>query len=116
MHGLELQGLLGMGARLAALRLELTPETLATLLGALLAVLFDWFPGLAAWFDGLGALRKRQVMAGMLALLGLGLFAGSCQGLFESGFSCAPHSLPRLLQVILLAAGVNQAAHLLVKP
>lgn len=110
-HGLGLEVVRAGGFGLA-----LTPETLVTLLAGLLAILFDWFPGLAPWFDGLSAVHKRQVMAGLLAVLGVGLFAGSCWGWFESGLACAPEHLPELLQVILVAVGVNQAAHLLAKP
>ena len=96
--------------------LALTPEALSILLAGLLAILFDWFPGLAAWFDGLSRLKKQQVMLGLLGLVVAGVFAGSCLGWFETGLACARQSLPTLLEYILIAAGANQAVHLLTKP
>lgn len=96
--------------------LALTPETLSVLLSGLLAVLFDWCPGLAPWFGGLSRLKKQQVMIALLLALVAGVFAGSCYGLFETGLACARQSLPQLLEYVLAAAGANQAVHLLARP
>ena len=97
-------------------KLALTPESLTALLSGLLAILFDWFPGLAPRFDSLSKLKKQQVMILLLTgVVGL-VFAGSCGGLFEIGLACSPESLPQLLEYILMAAAANQAVHLLTKP
>lgn len=96
--------------------LLVSPESLAMMLGGLLAVCFDWFPGLAPWFDGLSTLKKQQLMVFLLGLMGSAVFAGTCWGWFESGLLCSRQSLPVLLQYVLAAAGVNQAVHLLAKP
>ncbi len=109
------QGLLaGVGSGL--FNLALTPETLSMLLGGLLAVAFDWFPGLAPWFDGLSKLRKQQLMLVLLGLVAGLVFTGSCYDWFKTGLACSVDSLPVLLQYVLAAAGVNQAVHLLTKP
>ncbi len=96
--------------------LLLSPESLTLMLGGLLAVLFDWFPGLAPWYDALSRLKKQQLMIFLLGLMGSAVFAGTCWGWFESGLLCSRQSLPLLLQYVLGAAGVNQAVHLLSKP
>lgn len=97
-------------------QMTLTPENLSILLAGVLAVAFDWFPGLAPWFDTLSRARKQQIMLALLVLLASGLFAAACRGWLELGLPCVRESLPLLLQTILEAAGVNQALHLLVKP
>jgi len=104
------------GAQAGLFKLTLTPESLTVLLSGLLAILFDWFPGLATRFDSLSKLKKQQVMIVLLTGIVGFVFAGSCRGLFETGLACSPQSLPQLLEYILTAAGVNQAVHLLTKP
>jgi hypothetical protein len=96
--------------------LALTPENLSMLLGGLLALLFDWFPGLAPWFDRLSRLKKQQLMVILLGLVAAGIFAGSCRGWFDTGLVCERASLPLLVEYILTAAAANQAVHLLAKP
>ena len=105
-----------VGAQGGLFKLALTPESLTVLLSGLLAILFDWLPGLATRFDSLSKLKKQQVMIVLLSLVVALVFAGSCRGLFETGLICSPESLPQLLEYILTAAGVNQAVHLLTKP
>ena len=104
------------GLSWAGFNLALTPEMLNILLAGLLAVCFDWFPGLAPRFDGLSKIKKQQLMLLLLGLVAGTAFAGSCYGWFESGLACSKQSLPLLLQYVLTAAGVNQAVHLLTKP
>lgn len=111
-HAIFLSGVLPAGL----FRLALTPESLAVILGGLLAALFDWFPGLAGWFETQSRLRKRLLMIALLAAAVGVIFAGSCRGLFETGLACSRESLPLLLEYILAAAGANQAVHLLAKP
>jgi hypothetical protein len=98
------------------LRLAVTPELLAMLLAGVLAVAFDWFPGLAPWFAGLSRLKKQQLVLALLGLIAGGVLAGSCQGWLETGLVCGVEALPRLLEIILAAASVNQAVHLLARP
>ena len=112
LSSVNLLGVTGAGL----FKLAVNPETLVMILAGLLAVLFDWFPGLRPWFDGLSRTRKRLVMTGLLSLVAGLIFAGSCKGLFETGVACTVESLPLLLQYILSAAAANQAVHLLVKP
>lgn len=97
-------------------KLAITPESLTVILAGSLALLFDWFPGLAQWFEAQSKLRKRLLMIGLLGAVVALIAAGACRGLFETGLACELQSLPVLLQYILIAAGANQAVHLLGKP
>jgi len=54
--------------------LNVSPDLLAYLLAGLVAVLFDWFPGLRERFDTLREMQKRTVMAVVLAVIVAGIF------------------------------------------
>ena len=97
-------------------QISITPEFLAYLLAGLVAVLFDWFPGLMTWFGNLSELKKRQFMGVLLGVIVLLIFGGSCWGIFTSGFTCDKLGFASLVQVYLIAVGVNQGLHLLTKP
>ena len=73
-------GPLGVGQP-GLFNLALTPEALSILLAGLLAILFDWFPGLAAWFDGLSRLKKTAGHAGVVGPGGGGCLCGFVSGL-----------------------------------
>jgi len=104
------------GADQGLVQLSVTPESLTMILAGLLAVIFDWFPGLSPWYGALSRLKKQQMMIILLALIVSAVFAGTCAGWFETGFACSRQSLPQLLQYVLAAAGANQAVHLLTRP
>jgi|GEM_PF-5559990 len=95
--------------------LTITPDLLAYVLAGLVAILFDWFPGLAAWYDALSELKKRQVMAGLLVLILAATFGLGCAGIL-AGQTCDRAQVAQYMQIFLLMAGINQGAHLLFKP
>lgn len=96
--------------------LSVSPDFLAYLLAGLVAILFDWFPGLAAWFASLSELKKRQVMAGLLLGIVLAIYAGICGQIFTAAYTCDKVGFAALVQVFLIAAGINQGVHQLFKP
>ena len=96
--------------------LSVTPELLAYLLSGLAAILFDWFPGLSAWYTTLSELKKRQLMAALLLGIVLAIFAAGCAGVLSAGFGCERSGFAALVQIYLIATGVNQGAHALFKP
>ena len=98
------------------LPVPLTAENLILLLAAGTALAFDHIPGLRLAYQPLPAVRKRQIMTLLLAGLVAAVAFGSCKGWLATGFACEVSELPRLLQVFLLAAAGNQAAHALGKP
>jgi hypothetical protein len=93
-------------------QVNVNPELLATLLALVVAVAFDWFPGLRVWFDNLREMQKKTVMAGILAGIVLAIY-----GLGRAGVLAGQvPDLPALVQMYLVCIGINQGAHLLFKP
>lgn len=96
--------------------LDITPEFLSYLLAGLIAILFDWFPGLAAWFDDISELKKKQVMAGLLLIVVLIIYGGICGQIFTTTYTCDKAGFASLFEVFLIAVGINQGIHALTKP
>ena len=91
-------------------------EFLVTIVAGFLALALDYFPGLAAWFDGLLSVVKRQVVAGLIIGFALVIFAGQCLAVFATNLVCDMKGFLDLLQIIFLAITVNQGVHMLLKP
>jgi hypothetical protein len=96
--------------------LNITPEFLSYILAGLVAILFDWLPGLSAWYDGISELKKKQVMAGLLLVIVLAIYGGICGQIFSAEFTCDKTGFASMIQVFLIAVGVNQGIHALIKP
>lgn len=93
-----------------------TPELLLVVVAGLLALLFDYFPGVAHWFDQLDAVQKRLVNAGLVLGSALVIFGGQCFGLFLTNIACTVIGAFDLLYIVFLAVSANQAVHALLKP
>ena len=97
--------------------LNITPELLVSIVAALLAVAFDWFPKLAPWFDTLSELKKKQLMGGLLLTTVAAIYGGICVKLFFSPlYACEQTSLAELIKVVFVAIAANQTVHNLTKP
>ena len=96
--------------------LDVTPEFLSVAGAALLAVLFDWFPGLRTWFDGLSVDQKRQTAGGLVVLVVALVYGLQCANLLQTGLTCDQVGLSQIVYTALIALGVNQGFHLLTKP
>ncbi len=96
--------------------ITVTPDFLLIIFAALLAVVFDWFPGLSPWYAGLSELKKKQVMIGLLLVVAAVVYGGTCYGVFASNVACSRIGISSLVTTVLIAAGVNQGVHLLTKP
>lgn len=96
--------------------LNITPDFLAYVLAAFVAVLFDWLPGLAAWFASQSDTRKRQAMIVILAGVTLAIYAGICGNVFITQFTCDKPGFAALVQVFILSIAINQSVHTLFKP
>jgi pilus assembly protein Flp/PilA len=95
---------------------EITPEFLSVAGAALLALLFDWMPGIRQWFDGLTESQKRQTAGGMVMLVVLLIYALQCANLVQTGLTCDQVGFTQIVYSALLALGVNQGIHLIAKP
>lgn len=96
-------------------QLAITPDFLSYILAGLLAIAFDWFPGLQDWFSTLSELKKRQVMGLTLALIVLALYGLGCAGVI-GGQTCDQAQFVQLAQIWFVAVGINQGVHQLTKP
>jgi hypothetical protein len=95
--------------------LAVTPELLSYLLAGLVAILFDWFPVLNAWYGDLSSLKKQQIMAGMLAVIVAVIYGLGCAGIL-GGMTCDQGQIAVLVKIYFVAIGVNQGMHMLTKP
>ena len=95
--------------------LPITPEFLSFLLAGLVAILFDWFPGLTGWYDPLSPLKKKQIMAVVLAVIIAVIYGLGCAGII-AGLACTQSQIIELVNVYLVSIGINQGVHLLTKP
>lgn len=95
---------------------SVTPEFLLVLVAGLLALVFDYFPVVAKWFDGLEPSEKRLLNAGLVAGFAAVIFAGQCMGWFITNLICTVKGLLDLLYIVFLAISVNQGVHFGFRP
>lgn len=95
---------------------QVTPEILAAFVAGSLSLTFDYFPGLARWYDGLIDSRKKQIMAGLLILSVIVVFAGTCLGWFITNLSCEVRNATDFIYTLLITVAINQTLHKLTKP
>ena len=62
----------------------MTSEQLLVIAGAVLAILFAYVPGLANWYQPLGAEIKRLIMLGVLAVITGAGYGLSCASILHS--------------------------------
>jgi hypothetical protein len=94
----------------------MTAETLAGLLGSLLALLFAYVPGFQDWFNALTGVYKRLAMAIGLIIVAAAVFGLSCAGLaakFGWQLTCDVTGAIGFIQVLIAALVANQGAYLL---
>jgi len=95
--------------------MTITPEIIVGVSAGLLAVLFEYVPGLSPWYDKLSAEYKRLLMLGLLVVVALGVFGLDCGGLLDTSVSCDSAGALQLLWIIGVAIGINQGVHLISK-
>lgn len=91
---------------------EITPEFLAMVAGAVLSLAFSYIPGLKSLYDPLSGVWKRVVMAGLLLVVALVLFGLGCAGIV-GGVSCDKSGVIQLVSVFIAALMANQSTYLL---
>jgi len=89
--------------------MTLSLETLASVSGIVLSLLFSYLPGLQQKYDSLSGDYKRLIMAGMLLLTTAGLVVYDCR----SDSACYAASLEPAIRVFVAALVANQGAYLL---
>lgn len=82
----------------------------AILFSALLSLILEWSPGIAAWWAALSAGKKASLNALAVALISVIVMLYNCQW----GDTCPANvgqAIVDLLLVALLSLGANQAVH-----
>jgi hypothetical protein len=94
----------------------MTPELLASIAAVLLSLFASYFPGFAAWFDGISPNAKRLLMLALLALTSLGSYGIACADLaaaFQIPATCDPAGAVDLIKAFIAAIVANQTAYLI---
>ena len=90
----------------------MTPEILAGIAGAILSLAFSYIPKLNVWFATLSDETKKLIMAGVLALVAVGVYVGQCAwGLCDYGFTCDKAGVFQLIGIYITAIVANQGVH-----
>ena len=92
-------------------------NVVASLAGALLALLFGYAPGLRQWYEALEPTRKALVMAGLLLAAAVLLYVAACYTPWPVGVTCDEDGFWQLARLFMAALVANQATYLIgVKP
>lgn len=90
----------------------MTENIVASLAGALLALLFGYAPGLREWYEALIPTRKALVMALLLVVASVLLYLAGCYTPWPVGVTCDEAGFWLLAQLFISAFVANQATYL----
>ncbi len=92
---------------------------LTVMASLLLALLFEYVPGFASWFQPLSPQMKKLIMLGALIVVAGGSMAATCYSPYKMGIDCTEQSAWELGFAVIIAAGAgigtNQGLHSLTK-
>ena len=94
----------------------MTPEILVGLIAMVAAILFDWFPVLAKWFDSLAEGTKRLGMVLLMLVVCLVIFGLGCIDFYATGITCDVVGAKALAVIFVQAIVVNYVTHKTTKP
>jgi hypothetical protein len=93
----------------------MTPQELAAIAGLILSLALAYIPKVKDWYNGFDSEGKARVMAGLLVLTAIGVFAYGC--IPQSLVPCTLDGAKELVAVLIAALVANQATFtLLVHP
>lgn len=88
----------------------MTPETVAILAGAFLAILFEYVPKLHPWYNNLEDAKQQLIMLGCILVVVAGAFSLSCVG-WMSAWPCTTLGLRDAIFTFVLTIAANQGVH-----
>ena len=92
----------------------MTSDSLILISGAVLSLLFSYFPGLNTWFAAKPSDVKRLIMAGVLLVVSAAIFGLSCAGYGSDigiTLDCSKEGVIGLVKVFILALIANQSMY-----
>lgn len=87
-----------------------TPDLITMVVGALLSMLFNYFPALNVWYAALKTEVKSGIMIGLLALASVVIYLLSLYGIIEIS---QPVDWVLVLRTFILAVVANQSAYVI---
>jgi len=95
----------------------MTAEQLALIAGMVLSLALGYIPGLSKWYAPLGTEQKAGIMALLLVIAAVAIFALSCGAIIAVGITCDKQGVIELVTLLILALMANQGTYkLAVKP
>lgn len=91
-------------------------EYLVWLLAIVVALLFDWFPGIAKWFNPKPEGTKRLLVGGLLLVICLAIFSLECADIYSIGVICSVVGAKALAILFVQALLINYGFHKVTKP
>lgn len=92
----------------------MTPEFLSSVAGILLSLGFSYIPKLRQWHDRQTPEIKRLIMACLLLIVSVAIFALSCNGIV-GGVTCDKAGAVSLVSIFIAALIANQGMFLISK-
>lgn len=87
-----------------------TPDLISMVVGAVISLLFNYFPGLNTWFSALRTEVKSSIMIGLLAVASVAIYLLSLYGIIEIS---QPVDWVLVLRTFILAVVANQSAYVI---
>lgn len=84
--------------------------------GVIIALAFEWFPGLSTWFNGLTKMTKKIVVAAVMFVIAAAIVGASCAGLLARFFpdialTCDVPGIWIVVMAWISAVGAAQTVH-----
>lgn len=92
----------------------MSAEVLVGLAGVVLAILFEYVPGLTDWYNQLKNNYQRLLMLGMLVVVAGVVFGLNCEGWFAGKIpvvECSQEGIEELIWLVVVAVASNQGTH-----
>lgn len=88
---------------------NVTAELIAAIIGALVSVLFSYFPKLNTLFAALTENKKKLIMLGLMVLVSAGIYVGQCVlSWWATDLVCGQAGLWRLATILISSIVGNQ--------
>jgi len=90
----------------------MTSETLSSVFGVVLSLVFSYLPGAEGWYTPLDPNKKRLVMLASLLVITAAVYGLACAGEY-SGLTCDHTGLVAAVKMFVAALIANQATYLI---
>jgi hypothetical protein len=91
--------------------LEVSPEVLVVLAGGALSLGFSYIRGLNTAYAALAEETKKAIMAALLLVVVIAIYALGCGAILQTGISCDRQGIVELAYMFILAIMANQGVY-----